>query len=570
MKKRFSILAFLCISFNLGAVSFPEQSYPKWLDTAVIYHIYPSSFMDSNGDGYGDLEGIRSKLSYIKETGFNTIWISPVFCSEFEDGGYDITDFYKIDPRFGSNSDLVRLVQDAHSMGLKLCLDLVAGHTSDKHPWFKESAYGDPNGHYSDYYIWTKGKEITPPKPDRGGWVDNDYPRDAYYLMNYYDIQPALNYGFYQPSPERPWEQSYDAPGPKAVRQEIKNIISFWFDKGVDGFRCDLAWSLVKGDDEEFNGVRKLWNEIFTWQAQTYPETIFLSEWSSPIESISCGFDIDIIRHNGCGKTMYRDLVHNTVRNANKKTGIYKAKDCWFDKSGKGKFSSFVIPFTEMYNVTKGHGYPCMPTSSHDTWRLNRNQRSTPEELKVALSFFLTMPWVPIIYYGEEIGMRSMDGIPPIEGSRDRSAQRTPMQWAEGETAGFSTCAPSQLYLPIDPEPNRPNVEQQINDPESILNYVKSLLALRASIPAFANYADWRMISDVECAYPVIFERSAAGESYFVIINPRGEKASYTIDCSSSLELIWGDKKALKIKKAGSKQTVTIKGVNSVICKVIE
>lgn len=562
------ISALLCLCTSLSAITFPEHSYPKWLDEAVIYHIYPSSFMDSNGDGYGDLEGIRSKLDYIQETGFNTIWISPVFCSEFEDGGYDITDFYKIDPRFGTNSDLVKLVDEAHSKGLRICLDLVAGHTSDKHHWFQESAQGDPNGHYSDYYIWTKGKEQTPPKPERGGWVDNDYPRDGYYLMNYYDIQPALNYGYYKPNPDHTWEQSYDAPGPKAVRNELKNIISFWFDKGVDGFRCDLAWSLVKGDDEEFNGVRKLWNEIFTWQSETYPDTIFLSEWSSPIESIACGFDIDIIRHNGCGKTMYRDLVHNTSRNPNKKTGKYTPKDCWFDKSGNGQFSSFVVPFIEMYKTTKGHGYPCMPTSSHDTWRLNRNQRSTPEELKVAMTFFLTMPWVPIVYYGEEIGMRSMDGLPSIEGSRDRSAQRSPMQWGEGPTASFSTCDPSQLYLPIDPNPERPTVERQLSDPQSLLNYVKDLLVLRSSIPALANSSDWRMISDVHSAYPVVYERSSPESKYLVILNPRADKATCTIDYNAKLKVIFGNAKALKTRKTREGLKLSIDGVSAVICSI--
>ncbi len=572
MKRLFVLTAVLsALGGSLrAAVPFPEHTYPKWLDEAVIYHIYPSSYMDSNGDGFGDLEGIRSRLDYIRDVGFNTIWISPVFCSEFEDGGYDITDFYKIDPRFGTNSDLVRLVEDAHAKGIRVCLDLVAGHTSDKHPWFRESASGDPNGHYADYYIWTRGKDRIPPKPERGGWVANDYPRDGYYLMNYYDIQPALNYGYYLPNPENSWEQAYDAPGPQAVRREIKNIISFWFDKGVDGFRCDLAWSLVKGDDAEFNGVRRLWNEIFSWQAEKYPETIFLSEWSSPVEAISCGFDIDIIRHNGCGKTMYRDLVHNTMRNADPATGIYPAKDCWFDRAGKGQFSSFVVPFAQMFETTRGHGFPCMPTSSHDTWRLNRNQRSTPEELKTALTFFLTMPWVPIVYYGEEIGMRSMDGAPIIEGSRDRSAQRTPMQWGEGATAGFSTCAPEQLYLPIDPDPNRPTVAAQIDDPHSILSHVKGLLALRAATPALGNTGDWRLLSDPGQAYPAVYERSADGERYIVVVNPRGKDASCVVKCAGTPEIVYGERKSLTHKRAGSALTLKIKGVSAVVCKMNE
>ena len=570
--KRYLTLILSFTVLSASAVTFPEHSYPRWLESAVIYHVYPSSFMDSNGDGYGDLEGIRSKLDYIKGVGFNTIWISPVFCSEFEDGGYDITDYYKIDPRFGTNTDLVNLVGDAHSRGLKICLDLVAGHTSDKHPWFKESANGDVNGHYADYYIWTRGKGVKPPKPnpkDRGDWVDNQYPRDGYYLMNYYDIQPALNYGFHQPDPSRPWEQSYDAPGPRAVRQEIKNILSFWFDKGVDGFRCDLAWSLVKGDDKEFNGVRRLWKEIFDWQQANYPETIFLSEWSSPVEAISCGFDIDIIRHNGCGKTMYRDLVYNTERNVDPVTGKYPPKDCWLDKSGKGRFDTFVVPFEEMYRITRGHGFPCMPICSHDTWRINRNQRCSSDELKTAMTFFLTMPWVPIVYYGEEIGMRSMDGVPMIEGSRDRSAQRTPMQWGPGQTAGFSTCDPSQLYLPVDMSQGRPEVEAQINDPESMLNWTKGLLELRAKTPALGNTGGWKMVSDPYKPYPVVYERFSTDQRYLVVLNPREKQAEVKVGECGTLEVVWGDASDLKVTSRGGTMTLKIKGTASVICRII-
>ena len=546
------------------------QSYPDWLDTAAIYHIYPSSFKDSDGNGIGDLEGIRSRLDYVRELGFNTIWISPVFCSGFEDGGYDITDYYRIDPRFGTNTDLVNLVNDAHRKGIRVCLDLVAGHTSDKHPWFQESANGDPQGHYADYYIWTDGKDAGVREDETGKWVENDYPRGGLYMKNYYDVQPALNYGYLKPDPGHPWEQSYDDPGPKAVRAELKNIISFWFSKGVDGFRCDLAWSLVKGDDDEFHGVRKLWDEIFSWAGENWPDRIFLSEWSSPVESISCGFDIDIIRHNGCGKTMYRSLMHNTKRNADPETGVYPPKDCWFDKSGKGKIADFVIPFEEMYRKTLGKGFPCMPTSSHDTWRMNRNQRSDPEELKVAMAFFLTMPWVPIVYYGEEIGMRSMDGAPFVEGSRDRSAQRTPMQWSEGENAGFSTCEPSKLYLPTDPSPSRPTVERQITDPNSLYTWTKNLLALRREIPALGNTGGWKYISDPQQPYPAVYERSDKDNRYLVILNPRAEKASATVSGYGRLKVIAGKPESLSAKKSKDGLSLRIAGVSAVICEVID
>lgn len=150
---------------------------------------------------------------------------------------------------------------------------------------------------------------------------------------------------------------------------------------------------------------------------------------------------------------MYRDLVHNTLRYADPETGMYQPKHCWFDRAGKGQFASFVEPFKKMYEVTKGHGFPCMPTSSHDTWRLNRNQRSTSEELKVAMTFFLTMPWVPIVYYGEEIGMRSMDGWPFIEGQSGPVGPKNAHAMGSRRNSRFLYLRPFKIVLTHRPGP---------------------------------------------------------------------------------------------------------------------
>ena len=246
------------------------QQVPEWLKEGILYHIYPSSFKDSDGDGIGDLEGIRSKLPYVKSLGANTIWLSPVFRSEFEDGGYDITDFYRIDPRFGTNSQLVQLVREAHDLGIRVCLDLVAGHTSDKHPWFRQSSEADPELQYSDYYIWSDSKDSFPTKK----FVRGDAARDGNYMKNFFDIQPALNYGYLHPDPAQPWQQGYDDPGPTAVRNELKNIISFWMDKGVDGFRCDMA---------EMVPV-EFWGWAIPQVKEKYPHLLFIAEVYNPYE----------------------------------------------------------------------------------------------------------------------------------------------------------------------------------------------------------------------------------------------------------------------------------------------
>ena len=241
-------------------MGFAGNKGPEWLSKAVAYQIYPSSYQDSDGDGIGDIPGITSRLDYIKGLGVNVIWLNPVFVSGWFDGGYDIIDFYKVDPRFGTNTDLVKLIDEAHKRGIRVLLDLVAGHSSDQCQWFKESAQGT-DMRYSDYYIWSneipqkevkiiaeRKLEADPAVSKRGKWVEADAPRAKYYEKNYYMCQPALNYGYANPDPNHPWEQSCDAPGPQAVRRELRNNMAFWMDKGVDGFRVDMAASLVKGD----------------------------------------------------------------------------------------------------------------------------------------------------------------------------------------------------------------------------------------------------------------------------------------------------------------------------------
>ena len=553
---------FLVLSlFAVTALSAKEQ--PEWLKKAAIYHIYPSTYMDSDGNGIGDLEGIRSKLDYIKSVGFNCIWLSPCFQSEWEDGGYDISDYYKVDPRFGTNEDLKRLLDDAHSKGIKVLLDLVAGHTSNKHPWFKESAKAERN-QYSDYYIWTNGKPAE--KPDKK-FVDNDLPRNGYFMKNYFDIQPALNYGYYSPKAGNEWEQEYNAPGPTAVRAELKKIIAYWCDMGADGFRVDMAQSLVKGDSKNRDGVQRLWSDIFEWYNKAYPENIMLSEWSNPQQSLSAGFNIDLLIHNGLGGKVYRPLVCET-------TDKMAPTKCYFSRKGEGNITKAIKIYTEIYNTyRKIGGYASMPTCSHDIWRLSRMNRSTPEEQKVAITFFLTLPTPPIVYYGEEIGMRNLEYAPPKEGSlssRNRSVCRTPMQWSTAKNAGFSTAPAKKLYLPVDNAPIFPNVAEQEGNKGSVLNYVKGLLALRATTPALGVEGEWEYVGDVESPYPMIYSRTLDKERYVVVFNPSDrEVEGKTAPLGKKAEWVYGnDAKLAKCKTTKEGHTFKMKPISVAIFRM--
>lgn len=506
---------------------------PEWLSEAVIYQIYPSSFMDSDDDGIGDINGIISKLDYVQRLGVNTIWFCPMFASTWQDGGYDVTDFYSIDPRFGSNDDMKRLILEAHIRGLKVCLDLVAGHTSDQHPWFKASSRQEAN-RYSDYYMWTdsiseaelatlerRHRTRDPAIATWGSYGLANAPRAKYYRKNYFEFQPALNYGYANPDPSDPMQQPIDAAGPKLVKQEMRKIMTYWFDMGVDGFRVDMASSLIKNDPDKSENI-KLWQQMRRWMEKHYPQCVLIAEWSNPEQALQSAFHIDFMIHFGL-----RGYDALFFPKGAPDCGPYDY--CYFDASGLGDATPFVTNFTKAYTATRELGYISIPTGNHDIIRPNYGTRNTVEQLKVKMLFHLTMPGVPCIYYGDEIGMKYQPGLPSKEGSRERAGSRTPMQWTEGWNAGYSTCDPRMLYLPLATEGGTLTVEAQENDKNSLLNFTRALIKLRHQLPALGNDGSWQMLSD-PARYPMVFQREKDGQRLVVVINPSGKKVSTSFD----------------------------------------
>ena len=220
------------------------EKQPAWLDNAVFYEIYPQSFLDTDGDGIGNLNGITGKLPYIRELGCNALWINPCFASPFLDAGYDVSDYLQVAPRYGTNEDLIRLFEEAHKLGIHVLLDLVPGHTSWDHPWFRESMKAGKNP-YTDRYIWT---DSIWESPEGFACIRGISERDGSCVTNFFSHQPALNYGFLHP--EHSWQQSMDSPGAMATREAMKEVMRFWLSRGCDGFRVDMAGSLVKNDPE--------------------------------------------------------------------------------------------------------------------------------------------------------------------------------------------------------------------------------------------------------------------------------------------------------------------------------
>lgn len=565
-----------------------EQTWtrgPEWLRDGVIYQVYPSSYKDSDGNGIGDIRGVISELDYIESLGVRAIWFNPLFVSGWIDGGYDVIDFYRVDPRFGTNNDMVELIEKAHAKGIKVMLDLVAGHTSDKHPWFIQSSQ-DTNLQYSDYYIWSD--RLPDAKAERdletmlkdpnymqntiGKWMKSEYPRNKFYMKNFYACQPSLNYGYANPDPSRPWEQGVDAPGPKAVRQELKDIIAFWYGKGVDGFRVDMANSLVKNDKDK-KEIMNLWREIREWSDKNYPDHVLMAEWGSPKYCLAAGYNIDMDLNStkAHNRRMYFDRKHQADGGSyfSLNGGQPSVRDLYGNAWPEDKIDSkttaaemlkeYYDYFTDCLESTETMGYFATITGNHDHLRINMGARNTPDQLKVMLTWVLTMP-MPILYYGDEIGMRSLVDLPNVEGAnhngKERSGARTPMQWTSGETAGFSTCSPDKLYLPVctewSPATSYPQyldwkknfeagkvkpiakgeitVESQDKDPESILNWTRELIALRKSSEALWADSKFIPVFNESQPYPMVYLRSNGKETFLIALNPTGTRKSLTLN----------------------------------------
>ncbi len=470
---------------------------PEWLDNAVFYEIYPQSFNDTNADGIGDLNGITEKLDYIKELGCTAIWINPCFKSPFGDAGYDVEDYYTIAPRYGTNEDMVRLFSEAHRRGMHVILDLVPGHTAVTHEWFRESMKAERN-EYTDRYVWTNSIWE---EPQGMGCIRGISDRDGSCAVNFFSHQPALNYGFYKP--DRDWQQPMDAPGPMATREALKDIMRFWLSAGCDGFRVDMAGSLVK-HDEDGKGTIALWQDIREFLDREFPHAAMVSEWGEPDKSLIGGFHMDFLLH--FGPSHYNNL--------------FRCAEPYFSKRGNGSAKEFIEAYKANYAKTNGRGLICIPSGNHDMDRLARSL--DPEELRVAFAFLLSMPGAPFIYYGDEIGMRYVEGLTSVEGGFGRTGSRSPMQWDSGLNAGFSSARPDMLYIPQDPSPDRPDAASQSADENSLRSEVKRLIAVRMANPALQSNGKIEFISD---GYPLVYKRTAGAQSIAVIINPSAQEA---------------------------------------------
>ena len=488
-----------------------SQSGFLWWQHGIVYQIYPLSFADSDGDGKGDLNGIRQRLDYLTWLGVNALWISPIYPSPMADFGYDVSDYCDIAPGFGTLADFDRLVEEAHRRGLKLILDFVPNHTSDQHKWFVESR-SSRNNPRRDWYIWRD------PAPDGGpptNWLSQfggpawalDPHTGQYYYHAFLAQQPDLN-----------WRNP-------AVREAMYGVIRFWLDRGVDGFRIDVLWHLIKddqfrddppnpgyqpGDSEhrkllqlyttdrpEIHGVVAEMREVF----ENYPERVMIGEIYLPVERLVAYYGLD---RPGVHLPFNFQLIH-APWNA-----------CEIDR--------MIVEYDGL--VPEGE-WPNWVLGNHDQHRIAT--RIGAAQARVAAMLLLTLRGTPTLYYGDEIGMEDVH-IPseliqdPYEKNEPglglgRDPQRTPMQWDDSTHAGFTTGKP---WLPVAETFRTRNVKALAEDPQSILTLYRQLIRVRHERRAL-NVGQY---SAHPCEGSVmIYERHAPGDRLLIALNLAHEAA---------------------------------------------
>ena len=422
----------------------------------IAYEIYPTSFCDGNNDGIGDLKGITSKLEYIQETGFNAIWLNPFYRSPFKDGGYDVEDFFDVDSRFGTMNDFRKLNGKAHKLGIKIIVDLVVGHAALSNPDFLKSAQAEKNEN-SDLFIWNDN-----PWDKGSNLISGMFDRHGCYMVNFFTHQPAFNFGFNKidhPS----WQMSYKDKRTFKAREYMLKVMRYWLDNGADGFRVDMAESLVKNDDDRTATI-EVWNWMFKRIRKEYPDAFFVSEWSYPERSFKAGFDADFVLDH------WDNFYHRLFRSEPSTRGTSVI-------NGNNDIKFTLNDMRHRFNEAEKHNaYLALISGNHDTWRIANCLDH--EQLKMFYMFLFCMPGIPFVLYGDEIEMKTIH-IPSKDGGYQRTGTRLPMIWDDTPYHGFTK--DKEPYLPFCKE-NELSVKQAAKDKDSIYNFIKELTSLRKKI----------------------------------------------------------------------------------------
>lgn len=512
-----------------------------WWKEAVAYQIYPRSFMDSNGDGIGDLNGIISKLDYLKDLGIDVIWVSPFYKSPNDDCGYDISDYCDIMDEFGTMDDFNRLLDEVHKRGMKLIADLVINHTSDEHPWFIESRSSLDNPK-RDWYIWRDGVNGAEPNNWEsifsGSAWEFDPETNQYYMHIFSRKQPDLN-----------WEN-------EEVRQALYDMVNWWLDKGIDGFRVD-AISHIKKED----GLLDMPNPEGLKYVSSFDKHMNVEGIQPLLADLKKNtfdkYDIMTVGEANGVKIEDADLWVGEEQGKFNMVFQFEHLGLWKDNGDGGKdIVGLKKILTKWQKGLANVGWNALYIENHDLARivstLGDDQSYWKESATSLAVMYFMMQGTPFIYQGQEIGMTNVkfdrvedyqdvqstglyyskleqgmahEDIMEIIWATARGNSRTPMQWSNELNAGFSTGTP---WLAVNPNYPTINVEQQLNDPTSILNFYKAMIRLKKANPIF-TYGEYDLILE---NHPSIYAytRTLGEEKVVIICNLTDQEVEMTFD----------------------------------------
>lgn len=524
-----------------------------WWKESVVYQIYPRSFCDSNGDGIGDIKGITSKLPYLKELGINVIWLSPVYQSPNDDNGYDISDYEAIMTEFGTMADFDEMLSKAHSLGIKIVMDLVVNHTSDEHKWFIESRSSKDNPK-RDYYIWKDGKDGKEPNNwgscFSGSAWQLDKTTGQYYLHLFSKKQPDLN-----------WEND-------KVREEVYAMMNRWCEKGIDGFRMDVISLISK--EQSFPDGPTYGGLYGSFESCSNGPRVheFLQEMNNKVLS-----KYDIMTVGECAGVTLEEAKKYANSNGSELNMVFQFEHTGLDDDSTMKWSTKKMPLVPLKeNLSKWQNglnevaWNSLYFCNHDQPRIVSRLGSEKEEYrelsaKCIATCLHMMQGTPYVYQGEELGMtntvfnsvkdfRDLESINafneltekgvisaeelfPKICHKSRDNARTPMQWDDSKNAGFTTGTP---WIAVNPNYTKINAKEQVARENSVFNYYKKLIALRKEYEIIV-YGDYNLLLPEDNDL-FIYERSLKGKKLLVACNFSENEREFDFDCVKNGELL--------------------------------
>lgn len=506
-----------------------DKTKQDWWRSAVVYQIYPKSFQDTTGSGTGDLRGIIQRLDYLAQLGIDLIWLSPVFASPQVDNGYDISDYRAIDPMFGSMEDLREMVAQGKKRGIGIMMDLVLNHSSDQHPWFLQASSSRDNP-YHDYYVWRSGTPNSPPNDMQaafGGSAWTWVPQvGQYYFHQFAPQQPDLN-----------WENP-------ALRREIYDMILWWMEQGVEGFRLDVIDQIAKEPDRYITSNGPRLHE-------------FLRELSRETFQKGCLVTVG----EAWGADLQRAKQYSAP-DGSELSMVFQFEQMVLDQQpGKEKWDLAPLPFVKMKNSfarwqqgLHGCGWNSLFLDNHDLPRIvsrwGDDGAYRVQSAKLLATMLHGMQGTPYIYQGEELGMTNVrlsiedyqdveiqnfyqkrlgEGYPQEEimnsiYAKGRDNARTPMQWDDSPNAGFTAGTP---WLKVNPNYTAINAQSQLADPDSVFHYYRKLIALRKQYPVFVE-GNFTLL-EAENPRLFVYRRAWQGEELLIVCNFGGEATPWQL-----------------------------------------